>query len=317
MRLLLLGGTKFLGKHIAAAALAAGHEVTLFTRGVTNPGLFPEAEHVRGDRDGDLDALEGRDWDVVVDTSGYVPRIVRASAELLAAAVERYVFISSVSVYADFAEPRAEDSPLATLDGPATEEYQGPAYGALKALCEEEVEHALPGRALLVRPGLIVGPDDPTDRFTYWPQRARRGGEILAPTPPERPVQFIDVRDLAEWIVRMAETRATGPFNATGRPGAVTFEALLAACNAEQVTWVDEAFLVEQEVGEWMELPLWIPPADRAWRDFQLVNVSRALEAGLAYRPLRDTVRDVPEWTGKAGLSPERESELLAAWHAR
>ncbi len=316
MRLLVLGGTKFLGKHTAAAALAAGHEVTLFTRGETNPGLFPEAEHLRGDRDGNLSALEKREWDAVVDTSGYVPRLVRASAELLADAVGRYVFVSSISVYADFAEPRVEGSPLATLDDPTTEEHLGPAYGGLKTLCEAEVESALPGRALLVRPGLIVGPDDPTDRFTYWPQRARRGGEILAPTPPDRPVQFIDVRDLAAWIVRMAEAEATGPFNATGRPGEVTFEALLEACEAEQVTWVDEAFLVEHEVGEWMELPLWIPPIEDDWRCFQLVDVSRALAAGLVFRPLAETVRDVPEWTGEAGLAPEREAELLAAWHS-
>jgi 2'-hydroxyisoflavone reductase len=316
VRLLILGGTRFLGKHVAAAALASGHEVSLFTRGETNPGLFPEAEHLRGDRDGDLGALEGREWDVVVDTSGFVPRIVGASAELLAPAVGRYVFVSSISVYRDFAEPRSEGSPLATLDEP-TEEYEGPAYGALKALCEAEVERAFPGRALLVRPGLIVGPDDPTDRFTYWPQRARRGGEILAPTPPERPVQFVDVRDLAGWIVRMAEGGETGVFNVTGPPGEVTFEALLEACGAERVTWVDEAFLVEREVGEWMELPLWISPADVEWRSFQLVDVSQALGAGLTFRPLAETVRGVPEWTGKAGLAPEREAELLAAWHAR
>jgi 2'-hydroxyisoflavone reductase len=316
VRLLILGGTKFLGKHVAAAALAAGHEVTLFTRGETNPDLFPEAEHLRGDRDGHLGALRGREWDVVVDTSGYVPRIVGASAELLADAVGRYVFVSSISVYADFAEPRSEDAPLATLDEP-TEDYQGPAYGALKALCEAEVERAFPGRALLVRPGLIVGPDDPTDRFTYWPQRARRGGEILAPTPPERPVQFVDVRDLAGWIVRMAEAGETGVFNVTGRPREVTFEALLEACGAEQVTWVDEAFLVEQAVGEWMELPLWISPVEDAWRSFQLVDVSRAVATGLTFRPLAETVRGVPEWTGKAGLALEREAELLAAWHVR
>ena len=316
MRLLLLGGTKFLGKHIAAAALASGHEVTLFTRGETNPELFPEAEHLRGDRDGNLGALEGREWDAVVDTSGYLPRVVAASAALLTDAVERYVFISSISVYADFAAPRDESSPVAALDEP-TEEFRGLAYGALKALCEAEVERALPGRALLVRPGLIVGPDDPTDRFTYWPQRARRGDEILAPAPPERAVQFIDVRDLSGWIVRMAEAGSTGAYNATGRPGEMTFGALLEACDAEQVTWVDEAFLIEQEVGEWMELPLWIPAGDGEWRDFQLVDVSRALAAGLTFRPLAETVRDVPEWTATAGMVPAREAELLAAWHAR
>jgi 2'-hydroxyisoflavone reductase len=297
--------------------------VTLFTRGVTNPGLFPEAEHVRGNRDGDLDALEGRDWDVVVDTSGYVPRVVSASAELLAPSVGRYVFVSSISVYAGFAEPPTEDSPLAVLDDPASEDVQEH-YGALKTLCEAEVERALPGRALVVRPGLIVGPDDPTDRFTYWPLRARRGGEILAPAPPDRPVQFIDVRDLAEWIVRMAEAGATGAFNATGRPRQLTFEALLDACGAKQVTWVDDTFLLEHEVGEFAELPLWIAEGNDEWRSFQLVDISRALASGLTFRPLAETVRDVPVWTGqgaprqgKAGLAPEREAELLAAWHAR
>ena len=317
MRLLVLGGTRFLGKHVAAAALGAGHEVTLFTRGETNPGLFPEAEHLRGDRDGNLGALAGREWDVVVDTSGYVPRVVGASAELLAGAVERYVFISSISVYADFAEPRDEGSPLAVLEEPTEEYHLSPAYGALKALCEAEIERALPGRALLVRPGLIVGPDDPTDRFTYWPRRTRRGGEILAPTPPERPVQFIDVRDLAEWIVRTAGAGSAGVYNATGRPGEVTFAALLEACGAQEVTWVDESFLVEHEVGDWMELPLWISPVEDEARCFQLVDVSRALAAGLTFRTLAETVRDVPEWTGKAGLTPEREADLLAAWHAR
>jgi len=223
------------------------------------------------------------------------------------------VFVSSISVYANFAEPRHEDSPLAELAEP-TEDYRSRAYGALKALSEAEVERAFPGRALIVRPGLIVGPDDPTDRFTYWPQRVRRGGEILAPAPSERPVQFVDVRDLAEWMVRIDET---GIFNATGRPGEFTLGALLEVCGATDVTWVDDAFLGEHEVEEWMELPLWIPEADEPWRAFQLVDVSRALAAGLTFRPLAETVRDVPEWTGEAGLTPEREAELLAAWHAR
>ena len=317
MKLLVLGGTRFLGRHVVSAALAGGHEVALFTRGRTSPDLFPEAEHLRGDRDGDLRALEGRAWDVVVDTSGFVPRVVGASAELLAPAVERYVFVSSVSVYADYAEPRSEGDPLATLEDPFTEEYVGPAYGGLKALCEAVVERELPGRALVVRPGLIVGPDDPTDRFTYWPRRAQRGGEILAPEPPERPVQFVDVRDLAEWTLRAAEAGETGAFNATGRPGEISFTALLQACGAEDVTWVDEAFLVEHGVAEWMDLPLWISPVDEGLRCFQLVDVSRALAAGLTFRPLAETVRDVPEWTGKAGLTAEHEVELLAAWHAR
>jgi len=317
LRLLVLGGTRFLGRHVAAAALAAGHEVTLFNRGLTNPGLFPEAEHLRGSREGEFGALDGRTWDVVVDTSGFVPRIVGASAELLAPSVERYLFVSSISAYADFAAPRAEGDPLAPLDDPTTEEYVGPAYGGLKALCEAAVERELPGRALVVRPGLIVGPDDPTDRFTYWPRRARRGGEILAPAPPERPVQFVDVRDLAEWMLRASEAGEAGAFNATGRPREITFAELLEACGAEHVTWVDESFLLEHGVSPWMDLPLWVSPLEEEMRCVQLVDVSRALAAGLTFRPLAETVRDVPEWTGKAGLTAEHEAQLLAAWHGR
>ena len=189
MNLLILGGTVFLGRHLVEAALARGHAVTLFNRGQHNPDLFPEVERLRGDRDGDLQALEGRRWDAVVDTCGYVPRVVRASAEMLAPNVDHYTFISSISVYADTSKPGIdEQAPVGTLDDPTTEEVTGESYGPLKALCEQAAEAAMPGRVLNIRPGLIVGPHDPTDRFTYWVRRVAEGGEVLAPGNPHAPV---------------------------------------------------------------------------------------------------------------------------------
>ena len=309
MRLLVLGGTKFLGRAIVEEALARGHELALFNRGTTNADLFPEVEQLHGDRTGDLSALEGRTWDAVLDPSGYVPAVVRSSAELLRDS-GRYVFISSVSVYADFTQAWDESGPLSELgDGPADELASDLSnYGSLKVLCEQEVGRVFGERALIVRPGLIVGPHDPTGRFTYWPQRLRRGGEILAPGPPERIAQFIDVRDLAEWIVAAVERELSGVFNATG--AGVRWEELLAGAN---VTWVTDEFLREQEVGEWMELPLWI--ADGALE----VDVRRAAVEGLRARPVEESLAgalDAPAVDG-VGLTPEREAALLAAWHER
>jgi 2'-hydroxyisoflavone reductase len=313
LKLLVLGGTEFLGRAVADAALAAGHELTLFNRGETNPELYPETERLRGNRDGDLSALEGRSWDAVIDTSGYVPRVVRASAALLRDSGQ-YVFVSSVSVYADFTGPVSETTPVADLgDGSADELAEDDSnYGALKALCETAVEKVFDDRSLIVRPGLIVGPHDPTGRFTYWAQRLRRGGEILAPGPPERRVQFIDVRDLASWLVDCVEQGVTGVFNATG--GGVPWSELLAGA---VVTWVPDSFLTEHEVGEWMELPLWI--ANPAWAGMHRTDVSRAIAEGLRFRPTAETIRDAaaaPAVDG-VGLSPEREAELLADWHGR
>jgi 2'-hydroxyisoflavone reductase len=319
VKLLVLGGTKFLGRAIVEAALAGGHEVSIFTRGQTNPDLFPEAEHLVGDRDGDLSALEGGRWDTAIDTCGFYPRIVRASVELLAGRVEHYTFVSSVSVYADLSTPPNESSPVGTMEDETIEEMgdEFQYYGPLKGLCEVEVERAFPGHALIVRPGLIVGPHDPTDRFTYWPRRLARGGELLGPAPADEPVQFIDVRDLGEWIVRLVEARRTGTFNAVNE--GLPWSELLAGA---EVTWVDSSFLLEQGVGEWMELPLWI--ADPAFAGHARTDVSRAIEAGLTFRPLAETIRDTAEWDAQrgpgepaAGLAPAREAELLAAWHAR
>ena len=324
MRLLILGGTKFLGRAIAETALARGHELTLFTRGQTNPGLFPDAEHLTGNRDGDLSALEGRRFEAVVDTSGYLPHVVRASAELLSPAAEHYTFVSSISAYRDFSQPVHEESPLAELgDDPVdrlTEDFSN--YGALKALCEREAVEAFAGRALSVRAGLIVGPHDPTGRFTYWPHRIARGGEVLAPGPPERPVQFVDVRDLGAWIVRSSEERLSGPFNATCEPRPL--RELLDTCvrvsgSDAAITWVDEAFLLEREVGQWMELPLWIA-AEPGSERFHEADTTKAHTAGLRERPLEQTVRgtlDEAETVGGVGLAPERESELLREWHGR
>jgi 2'-hydroxyisoflavone reductase len=321
LKLLVLGGTKFLGRHIVGAALESGHDVTIFHRGETNRGLFEDrVEEVLGDRDGGLRALESGRWDTVVDTSGYFPRIVGASAKLLAGHADHYTFVSSISVYADFSTGPNERSALETLEDETIEElgdeYQY--YGGLKALCEQAVEREFPGRTLIVRPGLIVGPYDPTDRFTYWAERLARGGEVLAPGPPERAVQFVDVRDLAGWIVQMVEERRTGVFNATSE--AVSMAELLAEAD---VTWVADEFLVEHGVGESIELPLWI--ADPDWVGHDQVDVSRAVAAGLRFRPVAETLRDTAAWAAtrkdghepEAGLAPERERELLEAWRTR
>lgn len=328
MRLLILGGTKFLGRAVVDAALADGHEVTMFNRGETNADLFPEVEKLRGNRDGDLAALEGRSWDVVVDPSGYVPRVVRASAELLRDAAEHYTFVSSVSVYGTFRTPGFDESAATEeLADPDTEEVMEH-YGALKAACERVVEEVFPGRALHVRAGLIVGPHDPTDRFTYWPVRVARGGEVLAPGRPERLVQFVDVRDLGEWIVRSAEGRVAGTFNATGPVPPVSMGELLETCRAVSgsdatFTWVDDAYLLENEVGPWMELPLWVPESDPEIASLMAADVSRAVAAGLTFRPVAQTVKDTLAWAGQSrpfedtGLDAEKERALLDAAHSR
>jgi 2'-hydroxyisoflavone reductase len=317
VKLLLLGGPKFVGRALIEAALERGHEVTTFNRGQTNPGAFAGVEELHGDRHGDLEPLRGRSWDAVLDTSAYVPQIVRSAAGLLEDAVERYVFVSSISVYADYSRPTPEDAPLETLaEGQPDDEVlpDFANYGPLKVLCEQAVEERFSGRALIVRPGLIVGPHDPTDRFTYWPRRVELGRPLLAPAPPDGPVQMVDVRDLAGWMLRMVEGGETGVFNATSPAGAHTFGSMLEACGATDVVWADESFLLEQGVEPWRDLPVWIPAGDPEMAYFHHADVSRAVAAGLTFRPLAETARAVPEWTGTAGLSPEREAELLAEW---
>ncbi len=329
MRLLVIGGTRFLGRAFVEAALAAGHDVTLFHRGTSNPGLFPRARAVLGDRDGGLGALGTGTWDAVFDPSGYVPRIVRTSASALAGRVGRYAFVSSISVYAPPLVPGADESaPLAALADPATEAVTGETYGGLKAACEREVARVFGERALVVRPGLIVGPHDTTDRFPYWPRRLARGGEVLAPGSPEQPVQVIDVRDLAAWALAMLERDAGGTFNATGPAGPMTLgdfldRAALAIGATARLTWIEEAFLLERGVAPWTELPLWVSAEDAGLDE---VSIARAVAQGLAFRPLAATVRDTLAWdlarpesarAGSPALKPERERELLQAWHSR
>jgi 2'-hydroxyisoflavone reductase len=320
VRLLLLGGPRFLGRAIADAALARGHELTFFNRGRTNPELYPEVDRIVGDRAGDLGGLRGRAWDAVIDTSGYLPRDARASAEALVDSA-LYCFASTISVYGDFTAAVDEDSPVAGLGDLPADEVTDESYGPLKALCEGAVRDVFGERALIVRPGLIVGPHDPTGRFTYWPHRVARGGEVLAPAPPEEPLQSIDVRDLGDWIMASCEASLGGVFNAT-HPGFTRRELLdtsLAVTGADaEITWVSPEFLAEQEVGEWMELPLWLIDPALAFAD--RVDVGRSLAAGLTFRPLAETVRGTlehAETTDAAGLAPEREAALLAEWHGR
>ena len=326
--LLILGGTRFLGPEIVEAAKASGWTITLFNRGKTNPGLFPNLEKLQGDRNGDLKSLEGRAFDAVIDTSGYVPRQVRDSASLLGKSAKQYVFVSSISVYSDLSRPGVDETgPVAILADPTVEKVTDGSYGGLKALCEKAAESAMPGRVTNVRPGLIVGPNDVTDRFTYWPVRVARGGEVLAPNRPEDPVQFIDVRDLALWIVKTIDTKTTGVFNATSAP--LRIGDVLDACKAAnggdaRFTWVEAAFLKAQKVEEWSDLPVWTSPAGSDAGAGQVSN-ARAVAKGLAFRPLRATAKDTLDWWKtlpkertsklKSGLSPERETTVLGAWH--
>lgn len=324
MKILVIGGTRFVGRHFVDAALARGHQITLFNRGQSNSDLYPSVENLRGDRDGDLSALEGGRWDAVVDTCGYVPRIVRQSAELLADKVDRYLFISTISVYKDIMEPDAdEDAPLQTLEDPTVEEITGGTYGGLKVLCEQVVEEIYGERSLIVRPGMIVGPHDPTDRYPYWLLRAARGGEILTPGTPERPVQMIDARDLGVWMVHLLEQNAGGIMNATGPEQPLTWAAWMDACRAAAgtaptYTWVSDEFLQGREVNG-MELPFWVPGE---YANIFAVSVARAVNAGLTFRSELETARDTLAWKGadgelKVGMKPEREADLLAAWHEK
>jgi 2'-hydroxyisoflavone reductase len=324
MDLLILGGTRFLGRYLVEAALGGDHRVTLFNRGLSEPDLFPEVETIKGDRDGDLSALRGRRWDAVIDTCGYVPRVVRASAGLLADAVDHYTFVSSISVYPDNMGPGADEgAPVEELEDPTVEEITGETYGGLKALCERAAGEEMPGRILDVRPGLISGPHDPTDRFTYWPRRVAAGGEVLAPDRPELRVQFIDVRDLAGWMVKMSAEQQTGTYNATGPAYELRMGKLLEECEAvggdAKIVWVSEEFLEENGVEPFTELPLWVP---REYAGMLAVDCGKAIAAGLTFRPVSETIRDVLEWDTNraepdlaAGLEPEKERELLSAWH--
>jgi 2'-hydroxyisoflavone reductase len=303
--------------------------VTLFNRGKTRPELFPDVEKLRGDRDGKLEALRGKSWDAVIDTSGYVPRIVKMSAELLGPEVSRYLFVSSISVYPEDVKAGADEStPVQELDDPKTEDVRK-SYGALKAACERAAEAAMPGRVAVVRPGLIVGPEDPTDRFTYWLARLDRGGEVLAPGDGSDPVQVIDVRDLAAWMIALAERGAAGTFNAVGPAERLTMREMLersrdAIGPKASLVWVPAPFLAEQGVFPWSDLPAWVPVAKSG---FASLSNARAVAGGLRFRPIAETAKDTLGWwmaqpaerraKPRAGLSEAREREVLAAWKAR
>ena len=331
MELLIIGGTRFLGRSLVDAARAAGHRVTLFNRGRSNPDLFKDVEALIGDRDHDLDRLAGRQWDAVIDTCGYTPRQVQRSAEALKDSVDRYIFISTLSVYADFKQPGINETyPVGELKDESIEEVNGESYGPLKALCEQAAERVLPGRVLVIRPGLIVGPYDLSDRFTYWPYRIAQSGDVLAPGDPGQRISFIDVRDLAAWIVRMAEQQAIGIYNADGPGHPITMKGLLDTCNlvadrGANLVWVSEHFLLEQGVTPWSELPLWIPASDPETAGFSLVDTRKAIAAGLRFRPVTETVQDTLDWLNtrpadhpwRAGLDRAKEVRLLDRWQAR
>jgi len=341
MKILIIGGTKFLGRHLITAALKNNHEVTLFNRGKKYADeAIENVEQIHGDRNSDLDKLSGRTWDAVIDTCGYLPQTVKASAEALKDAVGQYVFVSSISVYRDYykadfdetatvAELSAEQKikadkidPKGEINAVVLEDM----YGALKVLCEQAVESVFPDRNLIVRSGLIVGAFDSTDRFTYWALRVARGGEVLAPGTPNRFVQMIDATDLAEWIIKTIEENTTGIFHATSKPFELTFAKMLEEVKAvsksdAEFVWVSEEFLKRESVEEWSEMPLYLAESSEAAQGFLSANVDKALAKGLKFRPFGDTIRETIDWRKtktdelKAGISAEREAELLRKWH--
>lgn len=324
MKILIIGGTRFLGRTLVETALKQGHELTLFNRGKTNPVLFPDVEQLKGDRDADLHVLTGRKWDVVVDTCGYVPRIVKKSADFLVDAVRQYIFISTISVYADFTKPGIDEkSPLGQIEDESIEEVKAETYGPLKVLCENAVTGAYQKRSAILRCGLIVGPYDPTDRFTYWPVRIQQGGEVLVPYPPDMQVQYIDATDLARFVLHLAKERINGIFNTTGPDQKLTMFDFLNTCNAvtrakASLVWVSEEFITSNDIDH---IPMWTP---RDWRGIFEVNCTKAISAGLLFRPVEETIKNTLEWhatrpsdyTLKVGPKPDQERELLEKWRA-
>lgn len=328
---LVLGGTGFIGPHMVRELLRRGHSVTLFNRGKTNDELFSDLETIRGDRDGGLDGLKGRQWDVVIDNSGYVPRHVADSARLLSGSIDHYVYVSSISAYADFSRPNNEDSPLARIEDESIEVVNGETYGPLKALCEKQAREAMgDDRLTILRPTYVCGPGDYTDRFTYWVVRTAQGGEMLWPGDPAGALQIIDVRDLADFTADCTERQTAGIFNTVTPVGAYSFGDLFEFSRAisgssTRPVWVDAGFIADHDVAAGRGLPLWNPPGTGEDAVFE-VSGARARAAGLANRPMRETVRDILHWwqtlpekrtaNVHAGLSREKEAELLAAWHA-
>lgn len=338
MKILILGGTGFIGPHQVSYALSRGHAVTVFNRGKTSAGELPDGvEQLIGDRNGELDALRGRQWDVVIDNPTAVPVWVRDAAQILKGNVARYVFISTISVYASNRRPNDETSPLAKYEGKdplsvtadAEKAAHAKLYGPMKAASEAEAEKWFPRATLIIRPGLMVGPGDPTDRFTYWPVRMARGGEVLAPGTPADPVQYVDARDVAEWTIRMVENGATGIYNATGPASPMGMGEMLDGIKTglrsdARLTWADADFLRKRNVAAWSDMPVWIRPQG-ASAAMPRTSIQKALAGGLTFRPLDETARDTLAWFQtlpedrrtalKAGLSPARERALLTEWH--
>ncbi len=327
MKILVLGGTQFVGRHFVQTALEQGHECTLFHRGQTNPGLFPDAEEIHGDRMVDIEELSGT-WDIAVDTCGYFPRAVQISAEHLRDRVDRYLFVSTVAVYRDFSKRGLDESAyVKTLEDPDVEEVNDSTYGPLKTECEGVVKGVFGKDSLIVRPGIIAGPYDPTDRFTYWVHRIGAGGEVLAPSRPSESVQLIDARDLAQWLVASIENKECGTYNAAGPE--MTFEATLEACRRATgsdatITWVPGSFLRELEmIDSQSQLPLWNPGSGGRTAGYFAVDSSRAQAKGLRYRPLQETARATWNWIEEhledhdwqAGLDLLEEQEILTLWH--
>jgi 2'-hydroxyisoflavone reductase len=339
LRILILGGTGFTGPFQVRYAINRGHKVTVFNRGRTHPGELPkEAEQLLGDRNGQLDALKGKTWDVVIDNPATLPVWVRDAAQILKGNAERYVYISSTAVYADTSKQNVDETaPLAKYTGAdAMKETSATMrasnfslFGPLKAQSEAEAEKWFPGKTLVIRPGYIVGPGDESDRFTYWPVRVERGGEVLAPGSPSDPMQIIDARDLAEWTIRMVEQGTVGAFNATGPGTRLSMGRMLSdmkkTTNSDaRFTWVDDDFLKAQKIID--EFPIWTSPKGSEIL-YLTTNINKALSHGLTFRPLSETTRATLEWFRKqtperqikmrAGLKAQREAEVLAAWHAR
>jgi 2'-hydroxyisoflavone reductase len=327
MRLLVLGGTSFVGRHIVEAALAAGHDVTLFNRGQTNPGLFASCDQRTGDRaKGDYASLNTGEWDGLIDVNAYYPRAVREVAAAVDGRVGHYTFISTCSVYDSPGEgPITEDAPLATVADPAAEDVTNENYGGLKVLCEQAVAAAFPERYTIIRPGIVAGPHDLSDRFTYWVRRAARGGTAVAPNRPDQPVQVVHARDQGDFVVQATAERLVGPFNTVGPSTPLTFASMIEACAAAagvdlDVEWVDEDFLSERK----QHLPLFLPTKMNIDGLFRC-SPARAEAHGFRNRPIEETAADTLAWdrtrdqaAGMEGTpSPEDEAALLAVWRAR